>query len=147
MCKTYGYCGRCNNLVKSVAVFLDGTDMVIVVPSATYETYGRLCLCITQCIPSTSAATPVFVQFGFAATPTRYPLLANDGTTPIYSYQLKCRKRYPVTVGSDSASLIIHPRQLEAGSTVISATSAATPTPATFSTTTKSTGGRNGTEK
>lgn len=126
-------CNNCKNFAKSVAVFLDGTDMIIVIPTATYETYGRICLCIAQSIPATSTATPVFVQLGYTATPVRFPLLSNDGTTPIYSYQLRCRRKYEAVIGADSASLIVQPRQLEFGTTVLTAATGTNAT--TFSTT------------
>lgn len=132
-------CNCCENFMRTIAVFLDGSDLVLVVPERTFENYERLCLCIAQSIPATSTQTPVEIQSGYSATPTRYPLLDIAGN-PIYSYQLRCRRKYPVTVSTATPSLVIHQKHLEKSSSVLGGGS----TPSTASATTKSGGSKNG---
>lgn len=102
-------CQLCKNLVISSSVSIitiDGTDtLVIDIPTATYNDCQKVCLVITQTIPTTATiGTPVAISIG-GDTTTVYPLVKCD-CTPVTACALRTRKRYPLKVSTSSTSAV-----------------------------------------
>lgn len=104
-CNCGCYC--CANLVKSTAVALDTENNVlnITIPEATYTNHQRVCLVITQAIPSgINANTTVNILVGAGTTGyTLYTRFLND----VYADSLSARRVYPLLVATDTSSFVI----------------------------------------
>lgn len=102
----YSPCSCCNRLVKSTSVAANGTtNIVVTIPATTYQNGERICLCITQAIPTTTTPLPVVIQFE-GATGTSYPLINRCGN-PVFSDQLRTRRLYHLRVAGSSANFMV----------------------------------------
>lgn len=100
-------CRCCPQLVRSTALTYDADTNVLSVsiPEATYLNHQRLCLVITQAIPSgVNADTTVNILVG--AGTTGYPIYTrflND----VYADSLMTRKVYPLLAATDTEAFVI----------------------------------------
>lgn len=93
----------CPNLVKSTAVTLVDSQLVISIPSGVYPNDKQICLAICQALPALTAVYPVVIQIG-SSTPY-YPLRCRKGHN-VYSDQISCRKVYCLNVATDTQSFV-----------------------------------------
>ena len=92
----------CNKLVISQAVNFDGTNLIIDIPTGTYNNCEKYCIVVAQNIPTTATITaPVFITIG-GGTAT-YPLL-NCDCTAATACSINRRTRYSVKVRTDVSS-------------------------------------------
>ena len=124
MCNHSNYnCRKCKSFFKTFQVLVDGDDVILSVPARVFESYERLMLCIAQPIPATSTTQAVFIQSGT----TRYPLTTTAGTA-VNSFQLKCRKAYPIIAIPTPAGFVISERYLSYNSPITAEATPDTPT-------------------
>ena len=102
-------CQLCRNLVFSdsiTVVTVDGTDtLVIDIPAGVYADCHRVCLVLTQTIPTTATiAMPVAISIG-GDTTTVYPVVKCD-CTPVTACALRTRKKYPLKVNTTATSAV-----------------------------------------
>ena len=93
-------CNLCPNLVISQSVnFTDG-NLVIVVPSGTYENGRKICIVIAQSIPeSTTITAPVMIQVGTGTT--LYPL-QNRCCAQVTACGIRTRTKYATRVATSA---------------------------------------------
>lgn len=121
--------------MRTLAVFIENNELVLIIPNRNYENLARLGLCIVHNIPASNTPIPVVVQFGYSSTAVRYQLLDIQGA-PVMHYQIRCRRRYPLTVSTTTSSFVVHPCCLES-------TTAVLPTNATVAVAVARSGGKN----
>lgn len=102
-------CQLCKNLVFSdsiTVVTVDGTDtLVIDIPTGVYADRQRVCLVLTQTIPTTATITmPVAISIG-GDTTTVYPVVKCD-CTPVTACALRTRKKYALRVSTTATSAV-----------------------------------------
>lgn len=120
--------------VKTIAVIVDGGEVVLVVPPQIFDDGEQIRLCIAQCIPTVDAEETVYIQAGYTGE-NRFDIRTNAGNS-VYSTQLRSRTVYPITASSNEGGFIINPRYLCHNGTILTrATPPAnnggdTPTPA-----------------
>lgn len=93
-------CNLCPNLVISQSVnFTDG-NLVIVVPSGTYENGHKICIVIAQSIPeATTITAPVMIQIGTGTT--LYPL-ENRCCAQVTACGIRTRTKYATRVATSA---------------------------------------------
>ena len=93
-------CNLCPNLVISQSVnFTDG-NLVIVVPSGTYENGRKICIVIAQSIPeATTITAPVMIQIGTGTT--LYPL-QNRCCAQVTACGIRTRTKYATRVATSA---------------------------------------------
>ena len=93
-------CNLCPNLVISQSVnFTDG-NLVIVVPSGTYENGRKICIVIAQSIPeATTITAPVMIQIGTGTT--LYPL-ENRCCAQVTACGIRTRTKYATRVATSA---------------------------------------------
>ena len=93
-------CNLCPNLVISQSVnFTDG-NLVIVVPSGTYENGRKICIVIAQSIPeATTITAPVMIQVGTGTT--LYPL-QNRCCAQVTASGIRTRTKYATRVSTSA---------------------------------------------
>lgn len=93
-------CNLCPNLVISQSVnFTDG-NLVIVVPSGTYENGRKICIVIAQIIPeATTITAPVMIQIGTGTT--LYPL-ENRCCAQVTACGIRTRTKYATRVATSA---------------------------------------------
>ena len=93
-------CNLCPNLVISQSVnFTDG-NLVIVVPSGTYENGRKICIVVAQSIPETTTITaPVMIQIGTGTT--LYPL-QNRCCAQVTACGVRTRTKYATRVSTSA---------------------------------------------
>ena len=93
-------CNLCPNLVISQSVnFTDG-NLVIVVPSGTYENGRKICIVIAQSIPETTTINaPVMIQIGTGTT--LYPL-QNRCCAQVTACGIRTRTKYATRVATSA---------------------------------------------
>ena len=93
-------CNLCPNLVISQSVnFTDG-NLVIVVPSGTYENGRKICIVIAQSIPeATTITAPVMIQIGTGTT--LYPL-QNRCCAQVTACGIRTRTKYATRVSTSA---------------------------------------------
>ena len=102
-------CQLCKNLVFSdsiTVVTVDGTDtLVIDIPAGVYADGQRVCLVLTQAIP-TAATISMPVAISIAGdTTTVYPVVKCDCTN-VTACALRTRKKYPFRVSTNATSAV-----------------------------------------
>lgn len=97
-------------IVKSQAVFVDGGDVIIVVPPQIFDDGQVIKLCITKCIPQSSTGEIVYLQAGYTDA-NRFPIRTNSGND-VYSLQLRTRTLYPLIASSATNDFILNERYL-----------------------------------
>lgn len=93
-------CNLCPNLVISQSVnFTDG-NLVIVVPSGTYENGRKICIVVAQSIPeATTITAPVMIQIGTGTT--LYPL-QNRCCAQVTASGIRTRTKYATRVATSA---------------------------------------------
>ena len=93
-------CKLCPNLVISQSVnFTDG-NLVIVIPSGTYENGRKICIVIAQSIPeATTITAPVMIQVGTGTT--LYPL-QNRCCAQVTASGIRTRTKYATRVATSA---------------------------------------------
>ena len=93
-------CNLCPNLLISQSVnFTDG-NLVILVPSGTYENGRKICIVIAQSIPeSTTITAPVMIQVGTGTT--LYPL-QNRCCAQVTACGIRTRTKYATRVATSA---------------------------------------------
>lgn len=93
-------CNLCPNLVISQSVnFTDG-NLIIVVPSGTYENGRKICIVIAQSIPeATTITAPVMIQIGTGTT--LYPL-ENRCCAQVTACGIRTRTKYATRVATSA---------------------------------------------
>lgn len=109
-CGCKEFCEPEPKIVKSQAVFVDGGDLIIVVPPQIFDDGQVIKLCITKCIPQSSTGEVVYLQAGYTAT-NRFPIRTNSGND-VYSLQLRTRTLYPLIASSATNDFILNERYL-----------------------------------
>lgn len=102
-------CQLCKNLIISTSVTvvtIDGVDtLVINIPSGYYSNCRRICLVVTQTIPTTATITmPVAISIG-GDTTTVYPIVACD-CSQITACGIRTRTKYPLRVSTSATSAV-----------------------------------------
>ena len=102
-------CRLCRNIVISnsvTVVTVDGTDtLVIDIPSGLYANNGRVCLVVTQTIPTTATINmPVAISIG-GDTTTVYPIV-NCDCTQVTACGIRTRKKYGLFVNTTATSAV-----------------------------------------
>lgn len=122
MYKTYP-CG-CKELcpirpsfIKTIAVIVDGGEVVLVVPPQLFDDGEQIRLCIAQTIPVVGAEENVYIQSGYTGE-NRFEIRTNTGEA-VYSAQLRSRTIYPMTASSNQNGFIINPRYLCHNGTIL----------------------------
>ena len=93
-------CNLCPNLVISQSVnFTDG-NLVIVIPSGTYENGRKICIVVAQSIPETTTiSAPVVIQVGTGTT--LYPL-QNRCCAQVTACGVRTRTKYATRVATSA---------------------------------------------
>lgn len=93
-------CNLCPNLVISQSVnFTDG-NLVVVVPSGTYENGRKICIVVAQSIPeATTITSPVMIQIGTGTT--LYPL-QNRCCAQVTASGIRTRTKYATRVATSA---------------------------------------------
>lgn len=140
-------CRLCKNAVISDAVTIvtvDGVDtLVIDIPSGVYSNNARVCLIVTQNIPTTATINmPVAISIG-GDTTTVYPIV-NCDCSQVTACAIRTRTKYGLRVSTSATTAVFktlkhlncYPQQTLA---VIPATTTATTSVLSLRTTTAST--------
>lgn len=91
-------CRLCNNLIISEAVTFDGTNLIINIPTGSYNNCCKYCIVVAQTIPLTTTITaPVFVTIGDGTV--LYPLTGCN-CAQLTACAIRTRTRYPVRVAT-----------------------------------------------
>jgi hypothetical protein len=87
----------CDKLVISDSVTFTGGNLVIDLPSASYNNGQKYCIVVAQTIPATTTIdAPVVITIGGDAT-TTYPLV-NCDCSPVTACAINTRTRYSTCV-------------------------------------------------
>lgn len=102
-------CKVCRNIVYSTAVTvitIDGVDtLVIDVPAGFYPDCRRVCLVITQTIPTTATITmPVAISIG-GDTTTVYPIV-NCDCSQVTACAIRTRTKYGLRISTSATSAV-----------------------------------------
>ena len=102
-------CKVCRNIVYSTAVTvitIDGVDtLVIDVPAGFYPDCRRVCLVITQTIPTTATITmPVAISIG-GDTTTVYPIV-NCDCSQVTACAIRTRTKYGLRISTSANSAV-----------------------------------------
>lgn len=113
-CKLYnndGYgCGACTHFVKTTAVTLVGSVLVLNIPQATYSNHEKVCICVAQAIPDTvTSLDTVAVTIGASAT--QYPMITQCGNT-VHADQIRARRVYHTHAATDTATFVVNKCEL-----------------------------------
>lgn len=97
-------CNTCRNMVRTTAVAVVSTNLVLTVPAGVFLNNQELCVCVAQAIPNTvTAAMPVVVQITGSAT--LYNIRTKCGHN-VYADQIRSRRIYCTRVASDTNTLV-----------------------------------------
>lgn len=102
-------CGGCEHFVRTQAVELNGTVLVLNIPQNTYSNGDKVCICVAQAIPAVTSADTVAITIGAATT--QYPLVTKCGND-VHADQIRCRKVYHTYVATDNAEFVVSPCEL-----------------------------------
>lgn len=102
-------CRVCRNLVFSTAVTVvtvDGVDtLVIDIPSGFYPDNRKICLVVTQSIPTTATISmPVAISIG-GDTTTVYPVV-NCDCTQVTACGIRSRVKYALKINTTATSAV-----------------------------------------
>jgi hypothetical protein len=87
----------CDKLVISDSVTFTGGNLVIDLPSASYNNGQKYCIVVAQTIPATTTIdAPVVITIG-GVTTTTYPLV-NCDCSPVTACAINTRTRYSTCV-------------------------------------------------
>ena len=93
-------CKLCDRLVISQAVTFDGTNLVINLPSGSYNDGCKYCIVVAQAIPAaTTINTPVVITIGTGTV--LYPL-TNRCCAQVTACAIRTRTRYSTCVATDA---------------------------------------------
>lgn len=103
-------CQLCKNLVFSDSITvatIGGTDtLVIDIPAGVYADCQRVCLVLTQNIP-TAATVGMEVAISIGGdTTTVYPMVRCSDCTPVTACALRSRRKYPLKVSTTATSAV-----------------------------------------
>lgn len=97
-------CRLCNRLAISTAVTLDGTDLIVTIPQATYRDGEKVCIVIAQAIPAATPITaPVLIQIG--AGTKQYPLTTRC-CQQVTACGVRTRTKYATNVVTNSTGAV-----------------------------------------
>lgn len=112
-CRLYnneGYgCGACTHFVKTSAVTLVGSVLVLNIPQKTYSNHEKVCICVAQAIPDVTSAQTVAITIGTSTT--QYPLRTKCGNN-VHADQIRSRRVYHTNVATDIPAFIANPCEL-----------------------------------
>lgn len=92
----------CNHLVISESVTFTAPNLIINIPSGSYENGEKYCIVVGQEIPTdTTIGATVVITIGDDTT--QYPLV-NSNCTNVDAYQISTRTRYATRVYTDIQS-------------------------------------------
>lgn len=92
--------------MKTTAVAVSGTNLVLTIPQGTYVNNKCFWLNVAQAIPTTiTQYMPVVVQIGTGET--LYPVRTRCGHN-VYANQLKTGRFYLMITAADSGTFILH---------------------------------------
>lgn len=103
-------CGGCIHFVKTTDVTITGDTLILNIPESTYTNKEKVCICITQQVPTDILSTDiVVVTIGNNAT--QYPIITKCGNH-VYADQLRARKVYHTSVATDLGAFVVSPCEL-----------------------------------
>lgn len=112
-CKLYnndGYgCGACTHFVKTTAVTLVGSVLVLNIPQKTYSNHEKVCICVAQTIPDVTYAQTVSITIGTSTT--QYPLRTKCGNN-VHADQIRSRHVYHTNVATDIPAFVVNTCEL-----------------------------------
>lgn len=91
-------CRLCPKLVLSQAITFTGGNLVVNLPTNSYDNGTKYCIVFAQAIPdATTINAPVVFTIGTGTT--QYPFVNKD-CTPILASQVRTRRVYPTRVNT-----------------------------------------------
>lgn len=115
--------------IKTIAVIVDGGEVVLVVPPQVFDNGQQIRLCIAQNIPLVTSEETVYIQAGYTDE-HRFEIRTTTGEQ-VYSMELCSRTIYPMTADANSGGFIINPRYLRHAGEILTKVAPTTPdTPA-----------------
>lgn len=112
-CRLYdngGYgCGACKHFVKTTAVTLVDSVLVLNIPQKTYNNHETVCICVAQTIPDVTSAQTVAITIGTSTT--QYPLRTTCGNN-VHADQIRSRRVYHTHVATDIPVFVVNPCEL-----------------------------------
>jgi hypothetical protein len=95
----------CDKLVISDSVTFTGGNLVIDLPSASYNNGQKYCIVVAQTIPATTTIdAPVVITIGGDAT-TTYPLV-NCDCSQVTACAIRTRTKYGLRISTDATSAV-----------------------------------------
>lgn len=93
------------NTVLTTAVAVSGGNLVLTIPTGTYNNCSNMVLRLAQDIPlNATNLMPVVIQIG--AGTTLYPVRQKFGHN-LYATQIKTRRNYMLHVAADSSTFVL----------------------------------------
>lgn len=115
--------------IKTIAVIVDGGEVVLVVPPQVFDNGEQIRLCIAQNIPLVTSEETVYIQAGYTGE-NRFQITTSTGEQ-VYSMQLCSRTIYPMTASTNNGGFIVNPRYLRHSGEILTKVAPTTPdTPA-----------------
>lgn len=98
-------CGGCPHFVKSTAVTLTGTQLIITIPQNIFSNGEKVCIGIAQSIPDNiTSSDTVVIQIGDATT---YQSLITRCGNAVRADQIRCGKTYHTFVATDTQLFVV----------------------------------------
>lgn len=105
----YG-CGACTHFVKTTAVTLSGSVLVLNIPQATYSNHEKVCICVAQSIPDgVTSADTVAVTIGTSST---HYQLRTQCSNNVHADQIRARRVYHTHVATDTNKFVVNKCEL-----------------------------------
>ena len=96
---------KCNNVINTTSVAVSGTNLVLTIPTTTFENCERYVIRIAQAIPTTATnLMPVVVQIG--TDTTLYPIVRKCGHY-LYANQIRTNRNYAVVTAADTQRFVL----------------------------------------
>lgn len=97
----------CNKyrFISTTGVSVIGTQLVLTIPSNTYNNGERICLLVAQDLPSSSSANSVAIQIGTSTT--YYPVIKVCGNN-VRADQINRNVIYRLTIGTDPGHFTVN---------------------------------------
>lgn len=96
---------KCNNVINTTSVAVSGTNLVLTVPTTTFENCERYVIRVAQAIPATATnLMPVVVQIG--TDTTLYPIVRKCGHY-LYANQIRTNRNYAVVTAADTQRFVL----------------------------------------
>ena len=91
--------------IKTTAVAVSGTNLVLTIPSMTFNNCEKYIICVAQAIPDTATnLMSVAIQIGDGTT--LYPMVRRCGHY-VYANQIKANQTYCLLVAADTQRFVV----------------------------------------